>query len=127
MHIITFFIISLSIEEPLRDRILLRFRNDLSNKFPGVFFNLTSSFGSINLSYLTDHMSHSSSNTSNGCKSIYNYSLTLNISILESDNVFEVLRIFKDKTLAHLVRFINFNFYLFLLFIASIRSLIHLL
>jgi hypothetical protein len=72
-------------------------------------------------------MSHSSSNTSNGCKSIYNYSLTLNISILESDNVFEVLRIFKDKTLAHLVRFINFNFYLFLLFIASIRSLIHLL
>lgn len=127
MHIITFFIISLSIEEPFRNRILLRFRYDFSNKFPSIIFNFSGSFGSINLSYLADHMSHSSSNTSNGSKSINNDSFTLDIGILESDNVFKILWIFKDKTLAHLVRFINFNFYLFLLFIASIRSLMHLL
>ena len=126
MHIITFFIISLSIEEPFRNRIFLRFRNYLSNKFPSVIFNLTGSLSSINFGYFANHMSHSSTNTSNGSKSIDNDSLSLNVSILKSDDVFEVLWIFEDKTLTHLIRFINFNFYLFLLLIASFRSLIHL-
>jgi hypothetical protein len=45
---------------------------------------------------------------------------------LETNDVFEVLWVFEDKSLTHLVRFINFNFYLFLFEIASIRSFLHL-
>ena len=72
-------------------------------------------------------MGHSSSNASNGSEGIGDNSLSLYVGILETNDVFEVLWVFEDKTLTHLVRFINFNFYLFLLLIASWRSLMHLL
>lgn len=127
VHVITLLVVPLSVEEPLGNRVLFGLLDDLADQLPGLILNLPGPLCNVDLGDLADHMGHSPADSPDGGQGVDDDSLSLNVGVLQSDNVLKVLWVFEDKTLAHLSRFINFNFYLFLLAIASSRSLRHLL
>ena len=100
--------VSSSVEEPFWNVVLLWFDDNFRNQFPGIALKGSGSDIYINIGNLANGVSKSSTNSSDGSKSISNDSLTNNVGVLYSDNMLEFFWLFTYETLTHVFSFINF-------------------
>ena len=87
--------VSLSVEEPLGNVVVEGLGKDVVDLLNIFFFQLTSSLVQVNLSDLENEVGKSSANTLDGFKGEHGLAFTIDVCVLDSENVHELLSLDK--------------------------------
>ena len=98
LEVLAFLVILLSVEEPSGNTVSFGVSNDVGNTITLGFSELTGSEPGIDSEDFADEKTESPSNTLDFIKSIWNGSLTINISVKNTMNMLEgVVSVFDDE------------------------------
>ena len=88
---------SLSVEEPLGDSVVEWLGDDIGDFVHLGFVELTSTSVEVDVGDLADEVGESSTDTLDNSKGEHNLDLTVNIGVLHSQNVSEVVCVLEDN------------------------------
>ena len=106
MPITSIFEVLSSVEEPDRNSVSVRLRNDFADLFPSFLVDISCSLGEIDFSNVTDDVRHSSTYTSDGSDGVDYVSLPFDVGVVYSDDMLEFFWFFANETLTHTCKYL---------------------
>merc|ERR1711972_878812 len=91
LAVFSVFPVSLSVQEPSWDFEVLWVGHDGLDLFHFGFSQLTSSLGSVDFGFFQDQVGESSAHTSDGGQSVGDFDVTIDVGVLHSQNMLEIL------------------------------------